>query len=438
MNILKKRTGICFLFLLNCLPTIFSCDINLIGFLDDSQSVSRHTSSFIDCLNDLDRRDIKLFATKACSGQDLNIPHQNIVRKSIDLNNRIALQNLIKQGLKLSGVTVYTGSNLRFNAWDQYLLVPNESTLRFAYCVTERTVVSKEIVALYNNNFDALIVPDEWLIDVYKSSGVTIPIFVLPLVLDLHSLLSKPKKTPIPKPFVFGFSGIFWPRKNHDLLISAFHAEFKHDSDVQLLLHGRFPDGIVLVKKLLTQLKNKKITIIQKEFGREEYENFISSLDCYVLLSKGEGFSITPREAIAAGIPCILSNNTAHKIICKNSCVYPVDSNIKEASFCQHTQEILGHEFNCDINDVRKALREVYENYEKYYERAQQGRTWVKSYFVENLRPFYISLVKPKKVILGDRNMLGENFLMTDSQEFFEKYKMLCDSENTVFEGVAV
>ena len=59
-----------------------------------------------------------------------------------------------------------------------------------------------------------------------------------------------------------------------------------------------------------------------------KYIEFISTFDCYVNLSKGEGFSIPPRESLALGIPCIISDNTAHKTICDSGLVLPVTSKI--------------------------------------------------------------------------------------------------------------
>jgi len=438
MNTCKKRLLAVItwpLLIVFLLPIHALGKINLIGVINDAWSVSRHASSFIDCLSD--DCDITLFKTKKCNSKDLKKNHINVLNNSVDLKNHTVLYKLIRDGLRLSGITIYTTSrwdkNNR-NAWHEYTSIPNDSIINYAYCATERTKITPEAASRYNNHFDALLVPDTWLVDVYKNSGVTIPVFTLPLVLDLETLLSKPIKTEVSKPFVFGFSGAFMPRKNHELLITAFTQEFGKNPDITLRIHGRFTTNSSKIKKLLQETNNPTIEIIQKSFSRNEYEDFISSLSCYVILSRGEGFSITPREALAAGIPCIVSDNSAQTTICETGYVAAVPSTIVKPSYYFITGNNLGHEFDCDITDARKALRDVYENYQHHLNLAQQGKEWTKQYLVKNLKPKYLNVANPKKVILGDTNEITAEYIMTNSRTFFDKYRKLCATENTIFE----
>lgn len=405
---------------------LWSYDINLIGHLNDIQSISRHTSSFIDCLpKDLS---IKLFQSNACSPKDLSPDHVKILKNSVDLKKKSDLQKKINQGLRLSGITICTEHWWNQKTWGAYKSIPNDSSIKFHYCVTERTELPQEWVTRFNENFDGLIVADEWLIDVYKKAGVRLPIFTLPLAINLHSLLSTPLKKEKSKPFIFGVSGILFPRKNHTLLMQAFHEEFKNDPNVQLVIQGRHT-GIEYIKKintLLGTLKNNTIKIIQERLSRSAYEQFLASLSCYVLISRGEGYSITPREAIAAGVPCILSNNTAHKVLCSNKFVYAVPSPIIKPSYCYITHQFLGNDFQCTVQEVRKALRHVYEHYNSYLAQTDTAREWIKQYLPENLMSRYLNIVSPKKIILGDENKVTQEYLMTNNKKLFAKYRQLC------------
>ncbi len=406
-------------------------DVNLIGFLNEIKSISNHTSGIIDCLPE--DTTIKLFQTGTCSPKDFTQRHKAILQNSINLNDRSKLIYHIQKGLRLSGITIYTDSQWYDNSWYNYKAIPNKSLVKYAYCVTERTAIPKWLAFKFNTEFDGVIVVDEWLVNVCKNSGVKVPIFTLPLALNLNSLLSKPVRPKPGKTFTFGFSGGFWPRKNHELLIKAFDAEFGNTPNVKLIMHGRFEQKFESIKKMIHH-RSRNIQVIQRGFNSSEYENFIASLDCYTILSKGEGFSITPREALAAAVPCIVSNNTAHRTICNSKVVYAVPSNIVQPSFCKTENAYLGNEFNCSIADVRKALRDVYENYSQYKEKALRGREWVKQYLSKNLAPKYLNLVKPKKVVLGPRNEITNNYLMTNSKILFEKYKELCKKTATKFE----
>lgn len=406
-------------------------DVNLIGHLNDIQSISRHTSSFIDCLPQ--NISIKLFQSNFCSPKDLSPIHREILKNSVDLKNKPELAQKINQGLRLSGITICTEHWWNNKTWTAYKSIPDDSIIKYHYCVTERTELPKEWVSRFNNNFDALVVADEWLVDVYKNSGVHLPIFTLPLAINLNSLLSAPLKKHsakkiLRKPFVFGVSGILFPRKNHTLLMQAFHEEFKNNPYVKLVIQGRHTgaDYIKKIDALMESIQNKNIKIIQKRLSRTEYEEYLRSLNAYVLISKGEGYSITPREALAAGVPTILSDNTAHRVICKNNFMYSVPSSILKPSYCYITHQYLGNDFNCTLQDVRKALRHVYENYQYYLDHRELGREWVKQYLPENLSPQYLNLVQPRKVIFGPENKITNEYLMTNSKELFEKYQKLC------------
>ena len=89
----------------------------------------------------------------------------------------------------------------------------------------------------------------------------------------------------------------------------------------------------------------------------------------------------------------------------------------------------IGYQFDCTLRDARKAMREVYKHYDEYLEKASYGREWVKSYLQENLSSKYVSLVKPESIVLGKQNIIGDNFLVTDSKKLYEKYKYILDNQ---------
>jgi len=405
--------------------------VNIVGFIDDNISLSRHASAFINCLY----KDVPLNLIKSRKTSVKQVPEhlKDIINQSIDLTSKNALRGFLKKGFELDGVTIFTDGPLM--SWKEYTSLPNKSVLKIIYAVTERSVIPQNWVVKMNQNFDAIVVPDGWMIDIFKQSGISLPIFVLPLVLDnnLRSFLNLPPKQSCNQPFVFGMTGGFTPRKNHALILRAFAEEFGNNPNFKLKLHGAYGAD---KPKLLDILKHYNLTnveISQITYPRSDYEKFIRSLDCYAFASKGEGFSITPREAMAAGIPCILSDNTAHKIICQSGFVCPIQSNIVEPAYFVTIQKYLGNDFNCDIQDVRKAMRHVYQNYNQYLSLASHGREWVKQYLAKNLAPLYLSLVKPKLVILGHENLITNEYLMTNSKELYAKYQKLCTQTNTVF-----
>ncbi len=302
--------------------------------------------------------------------------------------------------------------------------------IKIAYSLFEATRIPTKWVKVLNEHFDAVVVADEFYCQAYKESGVTIPIFALPHGIYIEGLLRKPTHREPSSPFVFGCTSTFYPRKNQPLLLKAFHKEFGNNPKVKLRLHGR-----AVNKKLFKGLYEKvtkwnatNIEIEHSVLSDKEYQEFLASLDCYVLVSKGEGYSVTPREALALGIPCILSDNTAHITICDTGCVCPVPSyDPKPAYYIKH-KEVCGEQFNCTVEEVQKALRDVYTNYEQYVHKAQEGKKWVESYLWKNLRNRFLNLIKPHKILLGKQNEITDDYIMTDSPDLYHKYSTLIQS----------
>lgn len=302
-----------------------------------------------------------------------------------------------------------------------------DSLIKIAYSMLESTAIPEQWVIVLNTKFDAVVVPDISIKEIYMNSGVKIPIFELPHPIYIEEFLGRQLKTKKNKPFVFGMSAGLFRRKNHLMLLNAFAETFGNNPKVKLKIHSRFGDLAVMrsLEKKIRLFNFKNIEFIRQAFSRSEYIQFMSSLDCYVLLSRGEGFSVTPREALALGIPCILSYNTAQITICDTGFVKSVASNRMEPAFYDMFDRICGADFNCTKADVKKALQEVYTNYNTYLLKAHEGREWVKQYQMPNLKQKYLALIKPKKVLLSDKNCVTDDYLETDSKALFEKYSLL-------------
>ena len=308
--------------------------------------------------------------------------------------------------------------------------MPN-SIIKIAYSTFEATKIPDYWVKAINEKIDSVVVPSQVLVDIYKKSGVKKPVFFMPHGIYIEEFLNEPIKRNKNRPFVFGSSAGFWEHKNHELLLRAFIMKFENNPDVKLKLHGRIAEKHIIdrIFNIIKERNIQNIEIILKKLSREEYLEFMKSLDCYVIVSKGEGFSVTPREAAALGIPTIISNNLAHTELARTPYFKPVRSDIAERSnFYKNFGCDCGFCFNTDQYELENALEDVYNNYDLYLERANLAREWVKQYTYPALEKKYFSMLKPKNVILGDKNIIDDNYLMTDSKELYEKYMLIKDN----------
>lgn len=299
-----------------------------------------------------------------------------------------------------------------------------DSEIKIAYSMFESDAIPKLWVQILNKYYDILLVPDKWLVNIYKASGVNIPVFVLPLGIILKpEWLSQQANKKKGEVFHFGMTGGFWERKNHIKTMQAFVEAFGSNPQVKLKIHGRFgpfKDSVLQAYQKLGSPAN--IEVISHILDTQTYLNLMQSTDCYVFISKGEGYSITPREALALGKPCILSKNTAHRTICDSGLVIPVEANIQIPAYYEVFGQQIGNFFDCETSDVAQAMIEVYQNYEKYQQQvATAGPAWVDQFLWNNLKQKYLNIIKPHKVVLGQNNEIHETHIETKSKNLYKK-----------------
>jgi glycosyltransferase involved in cell wall biosynthesis len=390
-------------------------DLHLVAYLYPWDGLGKLPIECIECLSDT----LSICFTSTRNLQELGYPFGNLLPLSVIkvVNNRPAFAPVTL----FQDIPWYPGQHY-------YTKVPDTSIIKIAYSMFESTSLPKEWVTILNRRFDAVVVPDPWLVPVYTNSGVTIPIFVLPLSLQLRPFLNQPAKgLPCAGRFVFGTMIAPEPRKNYPLLLDAFARAFGNNPNVRLRINIRYnnPVEVARIRKKIRQLNLTNVEFTIKSLSTTEYINFISSLDCFVSFSQGEGFSIAPREALACGIPVILSNNTAHTTLCATGYVRAVPSRNTQPAYYDLFQQTCGSFFNCTVTDAAQALQDVYTNYRVYFEKAKQGKLWVQRYLPEQLKKKYLSLIKPALVTLGSQNSIEDGGIITTSKALYDKYYTL-------------
>lgn len=403
-----------FLILFICI--LFSCngqeyDLTVVGRVINADGLCRIPISLIDMLK-----------------EDLKINH-------ISPFDSVLTTNDVKEGVKailydtdkMSGKVSILVDILWLINYPIYTCVP-ESKIKIAYSMWESNRIPSTWVQILNQHFDAVVVPDSFLIDSYRDSGVTIPIFELPLCLYLEDFLAMPQPSRPRASFVFGCAASGVHHKNQTLLIQAFAEEFGNSDNVVLRLSSRwiFPEVLKSWNELIQKYNSSNIYFNIGILDNSQYIENMASLDCYVNISKGEGFSVGPREALALGIPCILSNNSAQKTICRTGFVRSVLSEIPEPPSFEYTScfgnENIGTFSNCRLEDVKDALRDVYNYYNIYLKQAKMGSEWASQFSLQRLKAKYLNLIKPKLVILGNKNEITDDYLLTSSEKLYNKY----------------
>lgn len=393
---------------------VYAKVVNVVGYIKSANGLGRVTTSIIDVLSR--KSEVTFIDTRPQFTSFEDVPR--------------TVAKLAQKKNKSGSVSILTD-----NPWLPPNIEPSvhvpDLGIKLAYSMCESTKIPAPWVSILNRRFDAVVVPDSWLIEVYRSSGVKIPLFVVPIALYLDDFLNAPLRTKPHTPFTFGISAALSKHKNVELLVSAFAREFGNRSDVILKIHSPWEGNSDEIKKQMSALGVKNIELSAKSLSAKDYLSFMQSLDCYCLLSRGEGFSITVREAMALGLPCLISNNTAHKTICDTGLVYGVRSTIIKQADREFFHVDVGNNFDCEESDVRKGLRAIKNNYSGYQKKGALRREWVRRYTLESLEELYAALVNPPDVIMGDRNEITTSYLMTNSQKLYKKYKKLAPTSKT-------
>lgn len=190
------------------------------------------------------------------------------------------------------------------------------------YSVWETTKLHPDWPGYINNNVDKILVGCDWNTGVYKDSGVTVPIGVVPHGIEIAEFADvDPYNIGGISDDAYIFYNIFQftERKHPIALIKAYWYAFQNNENVALVLktyRGNYSEEEKnAIRKTVKGLKNimpmdnyPKIYLILDMLTREEVLGLHARGDCFVSLDRGEGFGLSGFEAGTCGNPIIVTN----------------------------------------------------------------------------------------------------------------------------------
>jgi glycosyltransferase involved in cell wall biosynthesis len=409
---MKKTILVVFLLNSSIINNIMAQSASAYGFIKFANGIGRHTISFIDNL--LEYTDINFIETRPISTLK-------------DCPNTIkSMWNNKKSNNEGSRINFFLDNLYADKEFTQDQTTQIDSSkLNFCISTCESDKIPNKWVCLINKKFDAVLVPDEYHLKTYRECGVIKPIFYIPFQVFCKDLLSKIPRKKKSNQFTIGSLGAFSENKNFAGLIDAFNLAFQGNQNYTLKIHSYWDNydlRMNLLKKIHKLGLHNVVSITYGELSNEEIFNFYKNIDCYAQLSSGEGFSFTPREALALGLPVVLSNNTAHMSICKTGLVYPVICPIAEKSMGEFVGPDTGNWFKIDVSDAAQKM--IAASREKYDKNVIHSRKkYASSYLKENLSDLYRQLITPDKLILGNENKILRDGIITSDEKFIMKFK---------------
>jgi len=249
------------------------------------------------------------------------------------------------------------------------------------------------------NTVDRVWVPSHWGKEVYKSSGVTRPIDVVPGGVDVG--IFNPYRAPLFEKgdnYRFLFVGKWEYRKGIDIILKAFTEEFTKDEKTELVLMcdsiRMFNQNFNIYKELWNKrLPENRATIQIIEGIIPEYNKMgqvYTSCDAFINPTRGEGWNLPLIEAMACGLPCITTNWSAHTEFANEKNSYLInDYTLVKAIHPEQLSQLFlqfGRWAEPNVKEVKERMRYVFDNQEeakKLGEKAskemEEKWTWGKS-----------------------------------------------------------
>ena len=227
-------------------------------------------------------------ATVTQSGTDgYGVVSKNLIRELRALDVVIKTENVDQK----IGLLLHT----------PYSIMRMDNPYRIIYTMFESDQIPEDW-AEYLLEADDVIVPSKWCRDVFKKAGIKAK--VIPLGYDdtIYEYFQRRKRNI----FTFTHYNAFNVRKGFLELFKAFTEEFTQDENVKLILKttsNNIPSAMPINPR---QYKN--IEIITGKKSDTDMRDILNNSDCFVFPSRGEGFGLTPIEAMATGLPVIVPN----------------------------------------------------------------------------------------------------------------------------------
>jgi len=202
------------------------------------------------------------------------------------------------------------------------------------------------------NQMDLIVVSCDENVKACRRSGVTVPIEKVHFACDInkYNLDVVPFKLPQNLNNRFKFLSVcqYSKKKGVDALLKAYFSEFTSKDNVLLILKTYITpnDGpkekerihsILNAMKTILRLNDyPPIQLIHEVMSDEQITKLYKTADCYVLPSRGEGWSIPHFDALGFGLPAIATNWAGPTEFINPSCGWLIPYNMSPVCDMMH------------------------------------------------------------------------------------------------------
>lgn len=250
---------------------------------------------------------------------------------------------------------------------------PHPSDLKLAWVPWEESLVPLDMVRLLNEKFQGILVQTQFVVKALINSGVRLPVRVMGCAPDLaayaalgdtRAALTPGSRRPTKEtPFVFLHVSSCFPRKGVDILLEAYARAFRRDDPVRLVIkgfpnpHNEVPEQIARLKSIDPQAPD--ILMVNRDMPAADLVQLYAAADAMVLPTRGEGFNMPAAEALAAGLPLVVTGYSGHTDFAGVGVARQVAFRFTPSE--SHVRSHGSFWADPDVDDLALAMRELFE-----------------------------------------------------------------------------
>jgi glycosyltransferase involved in cell wall biosynthesis len=305
------------------------------------------------------------------------------------------INQMIKRGVKVKPVPIYTDQNsLQFikdipkesvcrgeadvtivNTLPPHLKNASNAKRLLLFSYWEVSKIDKSWVNV-SNTVDGVFVPSHYVKDVYKDSGVKVPVLVYKQPIDTAFKYADKKTTKEDgdkEYFDILFLGTCIPRKGYDIFTRAIDKVFGKDKKVRIRMHMKpwsEAYGDARRKVFKDYEGNNQYLCTSSVLSTLDIVKLLQSSDLLVAPSRSEGLGLTPIQSVVCGTPAIVPNHTGFKEYNNKPGFLKIEKNevVKgEGIYADGTW------FEPDFDELCELLAYARKNRERLFEDAKRG-----------------------------------------------------------------
>jgi hypothetical protein len=259
--------------------------------------------------------------------------------------------------------------SIRYSQPDSFSSVPKCKRKRIGWSMWEFDKIPNAWKSGINS-VEVRFVPCTHNQRLWIAAGAKTPTYVINLGVD--PTIYAAKESMNEGKFTFLLSGTLNGRKSPGLVYTTFNKLFKDNKDAQLIIKSvsRLPIG-------LPQTEN--IKIINETWPEAKMAELMRQADCFVYPTQGEGFGLSPLEALSCGTTTICTNWSGPEDYLDESYSYALKHTIS-GSVGSHWGDRFGYAVP-SVEHLEYLMLHTYNNREEVFNKGQLAAKVVREKF---------------------------------------------------------